>query len=497
MDIIKDIDNKAYQLREKILNSISIAPPASADVYYVSETGNDNNDGRTPETAWKSLEKVSSYFDKNNKIPTYVCFKRGDTFRGQLLTASNVTYTSYGEGAKPLISGSPENGAGAEKWKLTDEKNNIWCYYKELLEVGSIFFNGGESYAVKACPDIVEGKYAFGAQQLENLQFLSAIPEESAITLNNNTAASLRGKIYLRCDAGNPGEIYDSIEFAERLYTVFLSYDRENIVIDNIAVKFGGAHGIGGGFIKNLTVQNCEIGFIGGGIQSYSKSADSDKYSACRYGNGVEIHSYCDGYTVKNCWVHDIYDAGITHQQGSNHSIGLLFKDVTYASNLIENCIYSIEYFARKSSKNDATVLMDDVKIKDNIMRKAGCGFGMQRTLLHSGWNMGSHIMGWFSSYNLTRGNFVVENNIFDRVLFSSPDRPLKQNTSIILVTAGCERWLPKFSGNTYICENGNQFAYYGLNVGPGQKGIPFVLAEEHINSNEIFGDETGRVYIL
>lgn len=33
-----------------------------------------------------------------------------------------------------------------------------------------------------------------------------------------------------------------------------------------------------------------------------------------RYGNGVEIYGGCDGYTIDNCYVHDVYDAGIAHQ---------------------------------------------------------------------------------------------------------------------------------------------------------------------------------------
>lgn len=497
MDIIKNVDVKANELKEKILNSKSLVPKDDVAVFYVANQGDDNNDGKTPETAWKTLAKVNSVFTKENKNPSFVCFKRGDIFRGQLTVGSNVTYTSYGDGEKPILTSSSENGKGAEKWSLLEGTSNIWCYYRDMIDVGSIFFDDGEIYAVKRCPEIINGKYEFGIEELSDMQFLSLIPEDIAVTLNNSNATTKKGKLLLRCDKGNPGEIFNSIEFNDRIYTVFLTYNSENVVIDNIAVKFAGAHGIGGGFMKNITVQYCEIGFIGGGLAYYIKGAQENQYLPSRYGNGVEIHSYCDGYTVENCWIHDVYDAGVTHQQGSNHSVGLLFKDVRYQSNLIERCIYSVEYFAKKSATTDAPVLMDSVSIKDNIMRMAGYGFGQQRTLVHRDWNMGTHINGWHKSYNLTRGNFTVENNIFDRALHSSPDRPIKHNTSIIVLAAGDERWLPEFSGNTYICEKGNQFAYRGLMLSPEQNVIPFTKAEDGIDANEIFGDESGKIYII
>ena len=497
MEPIKTVDKKAEALKNKILSSDNIPLPNSVQAYYVSANGSDLNDGKSPEFPWKTLLRVNSAVNRDNKKRACVCFKRGEIFRGQLQACSNVAYTAYGAGEKPVICGSGENGAYPDKWRLCSEGKNVWEYEKELTDVGSVFFNGGEGYAVKLCPDISDGKYEYGIEKLENNQFLSSIPAADAVRLNNNTAVELKGKLYLRCDAGNPGEVYSSIEFSERSYIITIPYYSENILIDNLAVRFGGAHGIGGGFTDNLTVQNCEVGFIGGGIQSYIFNAENNIYSVVRYGNGVELHSYCSGYTVRNCWVHDIYDAGLTHQQGENHSVGLLFKDVSYVGNLIENCIYSIEYFAKKSRRNGATVLMENIYIADNIMRNAGCGFGSQRTMLKNGWNMGNHINGWQRSFNLTNGNFVIENNIFDRVLKSDPERPAKQNTSLILASAGSAEWLPMFRNNTYIIEKGNQLAYVGLNLADNASKIPYVYAAEGVSAENVFADSSGKIILI
>ena len=490
MNIIYRVDAAADELKRKILLSKTVIE-SYGNSYYVSNDGNDTDDG-SAERPWATLEKVTNTPLSRGDT---VFFRRGDTFRGRLVTQSGVTYSAYGDGEKPIICGSAEDAAVKEYWIKADETKNIWRFYKDKADIGAIFFNGGKEYAARRCPAIADGKFEYGTEILADMQFICLPDPKKAETLNNSTFSGITGPLYLRCDRGNPGEIFDSAELTERSYLVTVPDHSDNIVIDNLAVKYGGAHGIGGGYVSGLTVQNCEIAYIGGGIQSYFKSSDGGKYTPVRYGNGVELHTYCNGYTVKNCWVHDIYDAGITHQQGGNHSVGLIFKDVSYTGNLIENCIYSVEYFANKSAKNGATVLMENIRVADNIMRYAGCGFGSQRTLEDNCWNVGTHINGWYGSENLTNGNFVIENNIFDRALYSSPDRPLKQNTSLILVSAEAREWLPSFNGNTYICEKGNQFAYRGGLVKGGP--VPFVKAENGLSAEEIFEDKNGKIYIL
>ena len=69
--------------------------------YYVSANGCDNNDGLSPSTAWRTIKKVNSSIKGGDAV----CFKRGETFFGQILppkqnsSSAPTTYTSYGEGA--------------------------------------------------------------------------------------------------------------------------------------------------------------------------------------------------------------------------------------------------------------------------------------------------------------------------------------------------------------------------------------------------------------
>lgn len=493
MDILRTVDQKAEVIKSRVMSAADIKPEGGARVFYVAQSGDDRNDGASPETAVRTLEKVNALVEKGNREKTYIRFKRGDIFRGQLTARDNTVYTAYGTGEKPVITVSPENGADPAKWCLAENSNNIWCFYRDMPDVGALFFENG-GYAVKQCPDIVNGKYEFGTERLEDRQFICMLPEEQAKDLRNNNAEDITGKLYFRCDEGNPGEIFSSIEFAVRIYGVVLPYESENITVDNLHVDCVGAHGIGGGYITDLLVQNCEISNIGGGIMLYYKSATEDKYTVSRYGNGVELHSACNGYTVRNCYVHDIYDAGITHQQGTNHSTDLVFRDVNYEGNLIERCIYSIEYFARRSAGTNIPCVMENIRMADNIIRFAGHGFGAQRTILYSHWNMATSIMGWFTAHNVTRGGFVIENNILSHSTPSSPDRPLKQNTSTLLIAAEDKKYLPEMRGNTYIGLRGNQFAYFGENT---PAPIPFATAEDGLSAEVLFGDKTGKIYIV
>jgi hypothetical protein len=68
---------------------------------YVSPTGNDSNDGRTPATAWKTLAKVK---DPLNYWPgTHIFLERGGVWEETLAPNNRSTYRAYGSGAKPKV----------------------------------------------------------------------------------------------------------------------------------------------------------------------------------------------------------------------------------------------------------------------------------------------------------------------------------------------------------------------------------------------------------
>lgn len=101
------------------------AGPAAAATYYVSAEGSDENDGLSPERAWRTLGRVNSAALAPGDR---ALFRRGDVWRGGLQPRSGaegapVTYGAYGDGPKPLLLGSVDKSDPAD-WR--DEGENLW-----------------------------------------------------------------------------------------------------------------------------------------------------------------------------------------------------------------------------------------------------------------------------------------------------------------------------------------------------------------------------------
>ena len=92
-EFLADFEALCEKRKKEIRETKDIDPrDVCGYTYYVSNDGCDENDGMTPETPWKTLEKVG-----NTKLFPGECvrFRRGDIFRGTLSCQAGVTYTGY------------------------------------------------------------------------------------------------------------------------------------------------------------------------------------------------------------------------------------------------------------------------------------------------------------------------------------------------------------------------------------------------------------------
>lgn len=222
----------ASKARETILNSpttiqkgeeLVLGETYTGTAYYVSEDGNDNNDGLTPETAWATLKKLEyTTFEYGDAV----FFNRGDSWYGRLIMQAGVTYSAYGEGAKPIITGSPLDMAQSEKWILheeTEDGGKIWKYNESIGNCGVLLLNGGEIIARKEYP-LWDGE-----------QYTTA-----------------------------EGNVYDvTKDLAD------LSYFP---AIDNIHFRCYAGMGMDCCSNDNIVYQNCEASWCGGGVQRYAES---------------------------------------------------------------------------------------------------------------------------------------------------------------------------------------------------------------------------------
>ena len=425
---------------ESIINSKNMEIPEGATVYYVSPNGVDFNDGKTPETAWKTLDVVNNQtFEKG----TYICFERGGLWRGKLKAQAGVTYTAYGEGEKPTFYRSPFNAADPTLWEKTDAEN-VWKIKLDRYDVGTVVFNEGEAHAIKC---IIKTE-ANG--DTSNYTTGEPYKDYHDLRYDLHFFHDYTGSfdLYLYSEE-NPGERFDSIEFNSSSNCIDVKGD--GVTIDNLRIKYAGSHGVGAGTVKDLTVQNCEFGWIGGSIQLGAKATTHPP----RYGNAVEIYGGCENFTVTDNYIYQVYDAGITQQYklsdaDRENNVDKSQKNMYYARNVIEYCNYSIEYFLTIGEICENPSRMENFLIEDNYMWYAGRGFCEQR----SDKGAGAHIKGWSGAGNIRNRatNYKINNN-----LFVDTNGMMVETCSQLTNPDGSDS-MPTLSGNTFAAKLGADF---------------------------------------
>lgn len=384
-ELLNEIDEKAKEYRAAVVNSTSEYTSLPEDshntIYYISNDGNDQNDGKSPQTAWASIDRLNI---SGLAFGDVVLFRRGDEFRGKIKGMIGVTYSAYGEGAKPIINGSRRNYADPSFWNETDVENVYRCYYA-LENVGNIVFDySGE---VGRYDETIGELQIVGKNDFSDYHDLSA---DLQFCSNLDT-----GDLYLYCEGGNPGRRFKSIEICES-GNLFQGSTKDNTV-DNLMFIFGGSHGVGSGTVENRTVTNCIFAWIGGSILK-----GFDGGNTTRYGNAVEVYGGCDGYHVANNWIYQIYDTGITHQYSTNDQV-IVMKNIEYDRNIIELCHWSIEYYNRGATPGSK---LENVHVHDNITLNGCYGWGSVGRegggALHNSFQIVDDVT-----------NYVVEDNIF------------------------------------------------------------------------------------
>ena len=106
-----------------------------ATTYYVdNKNGNDDNTGTGEDVAWRTIDKVNGA--TLNPGDT-VRFRRGGIWRGNIRPQAGeagkpITYSTYGEGAKPVIMGSVPL-TNESDWNRVPGRDNIWVTNETTL----------------------------------------------------------------------------------------------------------------------------------------------------------------------------------------------------------------------------------------------------------------------------------------------------------------------------------------------------------------------------
>ena len=474
----------------------------TGSIFYVSNDGDDNNDGLSQNSAWKTLNKLNQMMSsKTVKNGDAVLFRRGDTFRGNVaLKDNNITLGSYGNESlsKPKIWGSSYNAAKEGEWE--ELYTNYWVY--KVNGENAIFPNdiGGvwyfcDSKSNKNCDrTTTDGKtfYAFG-QKTSTWANVEETPESIAGVLHKDLAfyhagqasasttkdasgtsmGGAKGQQLIVYSVGNPATRFDDIEISLGKNGIAVG-QLNNIVVDNLQISFFGAHGVGAGTLSNLTVTNCEISFVGGMNQKF----DSNEYWPLRYGNGIEIYGSIesktnypvkDGFVVRNNYVYEIYDAGLTFQNTAAEGKSSKVERVVFDNNVVEYCSYDIEYWNGTNETQSTSIInktyINKVYFTNNILRYAGMGYTETRPehgyeALIKTWD-GSNV-----GHNVIRdgGEFLIENNILDTTGQLKDNKGNLVGTWMLHICASNEGSMPTIRNNKFYNFKNRNLGYVYTN---------------------------------
>jgi hypothetical protein len=198
-------------------------------------------------------------------------------------------------------------------------------------------------------------------------------------------------QVKLRSDV-NPASRHQSIELALRKHIIDQS-ERGYVTYENLDLRYGAAHGIGGGSTHHITIRGCDLSYIGGGHQMTQPNG-----KPVRYGNGIEFWSDARNCLVEDCRLWEIYDAALTNQgDGTN-----VQENITYRRNVIWNSEYSFEYWNRGPASRTRNIVFEH-----NTCVDAGHGWGHRQRPDPNG----CHLM--FYDNSATTTNVVIRYNIF------------------------------------------------------------------------------------
>lgn len=483
------------QLREQILSSETSIVKSdtlipgqtyTGTAYYVSEAnGDDSNDGLSPETAWATLDRVN---DAPLSRSDAVFFERGGTYRGNLYLYNPdgyITLSAYGEGPKPVLTSAEECAAGADKWSLWYDEDGvkIWKYYKDCLDCGLIVFNDSEAgYKVLADWSGTEWvnedgtPFDIAASLTENLDFFSDDGGKygGATTFSvdgENPDAVQYGPLYLRCDEGNPGELYDCIEICDMTVTEMNDVGYEGTVImglygtvcDNLSIKYFPMGGLCPGPNEDCVVQNCEIAWGGGCVQYVEDGRVAGQMGDAINGIGSRSSS------INGNYIHDVRSSAIIVESYPD----LHVSDVSFSGNLIERVGNGVNI------NDNGSTSFENAALTDNAFYLVGASWPLEQDVRSGRMFSGE----WLACFRI-RDPYEYTNC---EISGNSMYYPLQ-------FFYYCDVPLPSMSDNLYVSSRYTlNFAdiRYDAEIGPY---IPVSLDEAEDTIRDLFGDSSSVI---
>ncbi|MBQ0084138.1 MAG: hypothetical protein KBS52_05175, partial [Clostridiales bacterium] len=368
-EFLADIDKLDLKLQDQILYNTEDITECSGTRYYLSEEGDDGADGKTPETAWKTIKKLNETPLNEGDL---ISFRRSDKFRGIVLARSGITYSAYGKGYKPQILASLD----AKQWNwVKTETENVWRLdHKFSVEDIKDYGFGADpkiivdlSIAVIVTPD---GRETYGIRKYwlndltSNYAFCFCGPVYNAKGKNLDGDKQRDDFIYMYFDKGNPNDAFSEIEIGLN-FSVFKRTDAyvHDIHINNLELLYGRGP-FWPGDCKNIFVTYCIAGWQGG---------YDDGSQGVPYGGGGGVWGSCDNFVWDHCYIFQQWDSGVSPQFLGRSDPVVIYKDFITTNCLFKGCKWTLEYWLQQKKNNQGRIV--DMKFEFNLCREGGYGF--------------------------------------------------------------------------------------------------------------------------
>ena len=428
---------------KKIIISIfiyCISLTVYATEYYVSSsTGNDLNDGISPETAWKTLAKIEN--ERNNFVPgDVIAFKTGDIWNdGTFLNLSgvkgdvknNIHFTSYGKGSKPII-----NVVGKPNVTWTYQGDNIWRSGDFHDQISRL---------------MIDDKEVLGSWIYSELN--------TNIGDSRKDPSSIVKYVWDNIGDGNFVYLYSTVNPSEENIKVSLDvralslYNNSFLTISNIEFQGGYLAGITVKACDNIIFDNVKVGVM------------------CRHGITTEysstIKKHCSNITIKNSLFDAEFNLDYSGAQKNNKrseqhggSDGLALRDCIGAvvdSNVFKNWGHSSLSLTANKDANSVTTL---VKAYNNNLTAPdiayGGRFGGDRNSHHN--EIYNNIIENIKTSNQMNGH---DNHVHHNIFRNNSHSPIKTYSYGEITVQGYSTgsYNNIFENNLFIdCENSGYF---------------------------------------
>lgn len=327
---------------------------ARTEIRYLSAVGADSNDGRTPGTSWRTVERLNSGLPPGGEAR----LRCGDVFYGMIEVPGGLdsehrtVVTSFGSGPKPVISCTKNLRDDPSIWQsLGFSSYNRWC-----VNLSS----------PSNCTGIASSDANPGFLLVDGV----VMPWKRFSRHDVNTQWDFAGEdgwLYVY-STNNPACLSHDIRVAVNVHGLHFA---SHTMVSNIAVRATGAHGMYAGWsptpTTDIRVTHCAFENIGGSeLVGYSKNNDF----RVRYGNAVEFGSNCADAIVERCEFSGIYDVAFT-MQGSPSKIS--WSDIHMRHCLVRDSSQAFEVWCKDASPGMGFVRCS---FTDNRTVNVGGGWG-------------------------------------------------------------------------------------------------------------------------